>query len=144
MLAWQGANAGRGGLVLDPLRPLGGGVYRTTEPVPVYGKWKAILRLATGNSVQAVPIFLPADPAITAPEVPAHNRFTRSFAADKSILKREFLGGSAVLLNGGYAVLGMLGALWIASLAWGLSRLNSAAGRRKARDPGLGKARAAA
>jgi hypothetical protein len=119
-------------------------VYRTTEPVPVYGKWKAILRLSTGNSVQAVPIYLPPDPAIPAPEVPAHGRFTRSFAADKSILQREFVGGSAVLLNGGYAVLGLLGTLWIASLAWGLSRLNSAAERGKARDPGLGKARAAA
>ena len=42
-ISWQG-----GGLVLDDLRPTGEpGGYETTEPVPLYGNWKTMIRLHT-------------------------------------------------------------------------------------------------
>ena len=59
--AWQG-----GGLVVNRLERVGPGIYRTTTPIPVHGKWKAMLRLHTGNSLEAIPIYLPRDAAIPA------------------------------------------------------------------------------
>ena len=57
--------------MLDRLERVGPGVYQTTKPIPVHGEWKALLRLHRGNSLQAVPIYLPRDTAIPAAEVPA-------------------------------------------------------------------------
>src|SRR5262249_3760113 len=82
--AWQGH-----GFVLDRLHKIGEGVYRTTKTIPVHGKWKALIRLQRGNSIRAIPIYLPSDPAIPAPEVSATPTFTRTFVADKKILQRE-------------------------------------------------------
>ena len=53
--AWQG-----GGLVVDRLERTGPGRYRTTEPIPVSGNWKTMIRLHKGNSLTALPIYLPA------------------------------------------------------------------------------------
>ena len=82
--SWQG-----GGLVVDRLRSLGGGVYRSTEPIPVSGEWKTTLRLQTGRTIAGLPIYLPADRAIPAAAVPAPSRFQRAFVSDKRILQRE-------------------------------------------------------
>ena len=55
--AWQG-----GGSVVNPLKKIGPGVYRTTEPIPIGGpKWKVTLRLQRGSAVLGLPIYLPAD-----------------------------------------------------------------------------------
>ena len=59
--AWQGD-----GLVVERLRRVGDGVYATTQPVPVHGNWKALVRLHRGSSLTAAPIFLPRDAAIPA------------------------------------------------------------------------------
>jgi hypothetical protein len=48
--AWQG-----GGLVVDRLTPTGNGTYRTSEPIPVYGEWKATLRMQTGRKRAGCP-----------------------------------------------------------------------------------------
>jgi hypothetical protein len=131
VIAWQGGNGTYHstitGLDIVKLREVAPGVYRTTQPVPVYGKWKTLLRLHAGDSIQAVPIYLPADSAIPAPEVPASASFTRSFTADKKILQREATGGSVNLQRAAYAVLALLGLIWIGSLGWGLRRLDRAA-----------------
>src|SRR4051794_21781833 len=83
--AWQG-----GGLVVDELAPEGDGVYRTTEPIPVSGDWKATIRLQRGREILGMPIYMPNDPAIPwAPGVPAKTHFTRSFVADHQLLQRE-------------------------------------------------------
>ena len=82
--AWQG-----GGSVVSDLKQIGPGLYRTTEPVPVHGGWKAMVRVHTGSSLVAVPIYLPRDRAIPAPEVPARASFTRPFVRDVKILQRE-------------------------------------------------------
>ncbi len=82
--SWQG-----GGLVVDRLKSLGGGRYRTTVPIPVNGDWKATVRLQTGRSVLGLPIYFPSDPAIPAPRVVVPAHFDRSFVRDKQLLQRE-------------------------------------------------------
>ena len=122
--AWQG-----GGLVVDRLASEGNGVYRTTQPIPVYGDWKATVRLQRGHEILGLPIHLPSDPEIPwAPGVAAKPHFTRTFVDDHELLRREekpdvpgWLTTAAPLVVLGLA-LGFL-----TSLAWGLSRLARAA-----------------
>jgi hypothetical protein len=123
MTAWQG-----GALQVDRLKKIGPSTWRTTQPVPVYGKWKAMLRLENGRGVRAVPVYLPEDPAIPAKEVPATAHFTRPFVRDKKILQREAVGGSTWLATPAYLVLLVIAAVWLVSLGWGLRRLERMAG----------------
>jgi hypothetical protein len=141
--AWQG-----GGSVVSELERVGPGAYRTTEPVPVYGGWKAMVRLHTGNSLVGVPIFLPEDRAIPAPEVPAESRFTRDFVRDIVLLQREKKDDvPAALSTIAYLVVAAIAAALIALIAWVLLRLERtpgrgpraprAAGRSRVRQPEL-------
>jgi hypothetical protein len=117
--AWQG-----GGLVVDRLRRTAPGVYATTEPIPVGGQWKTMLRIARGRALDAIPIYLPNDPAIPAAEVKAPATFTRAFTRDKKILQREAIGGDLWLAIPAYLLLLAIATLWIAAIAWGLGRLS--------------------
>ena len=83
-MAWQG-----GGSRLVELREVAPGVYRTAEPLPVHGDWKAMVRLHTGTAILAMPVYLPEDPGIPAREVPAEPRFERAFQLDSEVLRRE-------------------------------------------------------
>ncbi|MEJ7784576.1 MAG: hypothetical protein WKF96_07215 [Solirubrobacteraceae bacterium] len=116
--AWQGD-----GLVVDRLERTAQGVYRTTEPIPVHGNWKALLRLHVGNSLTALPIFLPRDQALGAAEVPAAANFTRTFVADHEILQREQKDVSGVLPTIAYGVVAAIALGLLTLLAWGLHRL---------------------
>jgi hypothetical protein len=130
LTSWQGGtgtyNSQIVGQWLVPLKPVAGspGTYRSSTPVPVYGKWKTLIRLATVGSLQALPIYMPADPAIPAKGVKATPTFTRSFQADKAVLQREAVGGSANLERAAYALLGLIGLIWIAAISFGLRRLD--------------------
>ena len=84
LTAWQGGDA-----IVGDLEEVSPGVYRTSEPVPVHGNWKATLRLHRGSAVQSVAIFMPEDPAIPAREIPAEPQMTREFVLDKENLQRE-------------------------------------------------------
>jgi hypothetical protein len=82
--AWQG-----GGLVLADMEPTGEpGTYRTSEPVPVYGLWKTMLRLHRGGEMMAVPVWFPADAEIGEGEIAARDR-TIDFASERLYLMRE-------------------------------------------------------
>ena len=116
--AWQG-----GGLVVDRLRKVGPGHYRTTEPIPVHGNWKALIRLHDGNSLTAVPVFLPRDQAIPAKEVPAGDGFTRTFVADHQILQREQKSAASWLTVAAYLTVVAIALGLLAILVWGLHRL---------------------
>lgn len=100
------------------------GVYRTSEPFPVHGEWKAVARLHRDRSLQALPIYLPEDPGIPADGVPAEERFTRDFVSDKELPQREAQGGSATLQAIGYLLLLAIATAWLAAVAWGLHRIN--------------------
>jgi len=120
--AWQGD-----GLVVNRLERTAPGRYRTTEPIPVHGNWKAILRLHNGNSLTGVPIFLPEDRAIPAKEVPATASISREFVADHAILQREQKPAAASLTVLAYGLVVAIALALLALLAWGLHRLAVAA-----------------
>ncbi|HET7530612.1 MAG TPA: hypothetical protein VFJ98_06595 [Mycobacteriales bacterium] len=130
LTSWQGGTGTYGsnitGQWVVPMQPVPGrpGTYRSATPVPVYGKWKTLLRLGTAGSLQAVPVYLPADPAIPAKGVPAAQHFTRSFVPDKKILQREAVGGSPALQLAAYIALGVIGLIWVGAVAFGLRRLD--------------------
>jgi hypothetical protein len=123
MTAWQG-----GALQVDRLKKVGPGTWQTTQPIPVYGKWKAMLRLENGRGVRALPVYMPEDKAIPAKEVPATAHFTRAFVRDKKILQREAVGGATWLSLPAYLLLLAIAAVWLAALTWGLRRLEITAG----------------
>jgi hypothetical protein len=115
--AWQG-----GGSLVEPLEEVGPGRYRTPEPVPLYGTWKSLIRLHTGSELQVMPIFLPRDPAIPAPEVPAPASFSREFVAEPEVLLREQDGGG-VAWGIAYAIVAGIALGLLILIAWGLHRL---------------------
>ncbi|MGN6202194.1 MAG: hypothetical protein ACTHNY_07300, partial [Solirubrobacterales bacterium] len=135
--AWQG-----GSLVVDPLKKIGPGVYRTTEPIPVHGNWKTMVRFHEGNSLVALPIYLPRDAAIPVGEVPAPAHFTRSFGSEHKLLQREQKGGSPALVVLAYSTVAAITLSLLALLAWALHRLavgmRPAPRRRRLRVRGLG------
>ena len=118
MTSWQG-----GGRVVDRLDETGPGTYESTKPVPAYGEWKTILRLHEGNALLGVPVYLPEDTAIPAPEVKAEPQFTRTFVDETEILQRELKDdipgwtwpvASLIVLA--------ISLTFIFALAWGLGR----------------------
>jgi hypothetical protein len=90
--SWQG-----GGLVLAAMEPTGNpGQFRSAKPVPVKGLWKSLLRLHRGAEMMAVPIYLPADPDIHEPAIPAVDRTAR-FQTERRFLLRETHDGNGWL-----------------------------------------------
>jgi hypothetical protein len=125
ILSWQGGLANERGLAIQELNRLGPGYYRTTQPVPVWGQWKTLLRIQDGTTLTAVPIFLPADHEIGAPETPAQESMTRKFVEEITLLQRErgqdipaWLWAVACL------VVGLCTLALIAALTWGGGRIN--------------------
>jgi hypothetical protein len=130
--AWQGDAP----LVLDRLRSLGDGIYASTRPIPVTGTWKAMIRFQRGRDLAAIPLAMPADPAIPVAGVPALASTTRSFQLDQQVLQRErkqdvpgWLWGAA-----GLVVLGCTTALLLV-LGWGLVRLARRGSGAEADEP---------
>jgi len=125
ILGWQGHLENQRGQVVTNLEKLGPGHYRTTEPVPVWGTWKTLLRVHDGNTLAAVPVFLAADPGIGANEVPAEASTTRPFVAEITILQRERKPDTpqVLWLIGGLIVLACTLVL-IGGLTWGAGRIN--------------------
>ncbi|MEW2358928.1 hypothetical protein [Spirillospora sp. NPDC029432] len=117
---WQGQ-----GLHVEPLIEEGDGVYRTSAPMPLHGDWKTLIRVHDGRTLAGVPIYLPADPAIGARELPAPASFTRDVQSEKQILQRELKTGvpgwlwlacSSVVL---FCTLAL-----ILALGWGTARVS--------------------
>ncbi|MCV7381778.1 hypothetical protein BST11_22050 [Mycobacterium alsense] len=127
ILSWQGRMENDRGLVIDRLAKVGPGHYRSTQPVPVWGSWKTLLRVQDGYTMTAVPIYEPADDAIPAPEVPALASSTRPFVQEITILQRERDQNAPVwLFTAGSIVVLVLTLMVIAALTWGAGRLNYA------------------
>jgi len=131
MTSWQG-----GGLEVDRLKQTGPGTYESTRAVPVHSDWKTLLRLHEGNSLLAVPVYLPEDTAIPAPEVKAEPQFTRTFVDETTILQRELKDD----VPGWISVVAPLIVLAISlsfvfALAWGLGRAAGGAGGGQSQPP---------
>ncbi len=120
--AWQG-----GGLVVDSMKRIGPGRYATTQPIPVHGNWKALIRLHQDRSLSALPVYLPEDVAIPAREVPAPRRFERAFVSDHQILQREQKGAAPGLTALAYSAVLSIALGLLGLLVWGLHRVASTA-----------------
>jgi hypothetical protein len=126
ILAWQGGLANERGLVVNRLEQLGPGHYRTTQPVPVSGSWKTLLRVQDGTTMAGVPIFLPADPGIGAEGQPAEAVSTRDFVQEITILQRERnLDHPTWLFSAASLVVLVCTLVLIAALTWGAGRINA-------------------
>ncbi|OMC38101.1 hypothetical protein A5740_03205 [Mycobacterium sp. GA-1841] len=136
ILAWQGGLANQHGLVIDRLENVGPGHYRSTQPIPVSGSWKTLLRVQDGTTMAGVPIYLPADPGIGATETPALASSDREFVQEITILQRERnLNHPAWLYNVASLVVLVCTLILIAGLSWGAGRINAkelASGREPA------------
>jgi hypothetical protein len=111
VFAWQGE--GRQVLALEPLGP---GRWASPEPVNVGGNWKAMVRLADGPRLGAVPIALPADPEYDQPAIPLLEVREQPFQFQDELMLREQQDGPAwpgivggLLIAG--MILGLLGAV---------------------------------
>ncbi|OBH06095.1 hypothetical protein [Mycobacterium sp. E1747] len=126
ILSWQGRMQNDRGLMIDKLTKVGPGHYRSTQPVPVWGDWKTLLRVQDGRTMTAVPIYEPADDAIPAPEVPALATSTRPFVLEVTILQRERdQSAPAWLFTAGGIVVLFLTLIVITALTWGAGRINN-------------------
>jgi hypothetical protein len=122
-ISWQG-----GGLVVDRLRRVEPGVYRTTEPLPIDGEWKTMIRLHKGRALSALPIYLPADPAIPVNEIPVTERFERDFGPEQKLLQRERKSAAGWLWVTAYGIVLAIALGFLALLAWGVHRVSAAPG----------------
>jgi hypothetical protein len=117
--SWQG-----GGLVIEELKPTGSpGVFTTDEPVPVGGSWKTMVRYHGGNTLNSMPIYMPADPAIPVEGVPATPSFERAFQADHEVLQREQKDVAGWLTVVAYLVVASIAFALLVMIAWALHRL---------------------
>jgi len=128
---WQG-----GGTVHAPLERVSPGHYRTTDAVPVTGKWKAMVTLERGDQVMAAPVYLPADPGIGAPAVPALPLRRVAFARNTAVLLRELHPGPDWPSVLAYSGLATLVAVWAGLMALTAVRTSDGqeAGGREGRD----------
>jgi hypothetical protein len=117
--SWQG-----GGLVIAELESTGSpGVFTTNEPVPVGGSWKTMVRYSGGNTLNAMPIYMPEDPAIPVEGVPAEPAFERSFQSDHEVLQREQKDVASWLTILAYIVVASIAFALLVMIAWALHRL---------------------
>jgi hypothetical protein len=125
--SWQGD-----GLVVNALEQTGEGGYRTTEPIPIDGTWKALLRIHDGRTLTAMPIYLPEDQALGEEEIPAEDGMTRSAIPEIEILQRELKeSGGELWAVANLVVLACTLAL-IAAISWGVGRYSR---RARTREP---------
>jgi hypothetical protein len=127
LTSWQG-----GGLVVDPLKQTGPGTYQSTQPIPLYGKWKTLLRIHDGRMLTGVPIYLPADSAIPAPEIKATDGVTRAAIPEIKILQRERKDSGMVLWTIANLVVLACTLALVTAMSWGVARY---ARRAAAGDP---------
>ena len=143
ILAWAGGDD----RVIDRLERIGPGVYRSTKPIPLGGRWKVGLRLNRGRERGAVPMRLPVDrglpnaeqtlPAVataeeleramresSGAELPAPASFDRPFGDDNLIVLRETKGNVGGWLWAlGIGLTALIWGLCIAGLVLGVGRM---------------------
>jgi hypothetical protein len=130
--AWQG-----GGKIVNKLKQVGPGTYRSTQALPLYGDWKSTLRLQTGREVLGVPIYMPPDTAIPVKGIPAPPQFTRQFTQDKKLLQREQKKGvSTFLWTLAYLAVLLIALVVGVLLVLGLRRIRQSLGDGQAPPPG--------
>jgi hypothetical protein len=125
-----------GGLVVNRLKKVGDGVYKTTTPIPISGDWKSTIRLHTGRQILGAPVYMPEDAAIPAKEIPATPQFSRPFITDKKLLQREVKQDVAGWLwTAASLIVLILYAVFLTANAWGVARVSRLDPRRPPSAP---------
>jgi len=123
-ISWQG-----GGLVLAEMKEQSPGTFRSERPVPISGKWKTLVRLHRGAEMISVPVWLPADPEIGEPEIPAEDR-TLAFEGEQKYLMREAEPGSPWFAGVISTLLLALAAGWVAAFVLAAGRIGKTVSAR--------------
>lgn len=122
-MAWQGREHR---VVAEPLRPGADGAWHTTQPLPVDGTWKSMIRLHRGSTMASAVVHLPEDRGIPAPAVPAPARFTRPLQGEGEILQRERKeGAGGTLWRAAAAAVALAVVALTALVLWTMLRLGS-------------------
>jgi hypothetical protein len=108
IVSWQGG--GRVSASLDEVAP---GRYVSSKPLPITGNWKTVIGLQRGDEVMSAPVYLPADPEINAPEIPALPERRAAFVRNTKLLLRETRDGPQAAANAAYTGLAAVCLLWI-------------------------------
>jgi hypothetical protein len=118
-LAWQGD-----GLVVNHMKHVGGGVWRTTKALPVSGHWKSMVRIHKGRSLLSAAVYLRADPAIPYKGFQASNGSTQTMVYDQHLLQLERKPDTPVYLwTPAVAIVLLMAGGFIVLLALGVGRL---------------------
>lgn len=86
-LGWQG-----GGRYLNDLVQQPDGSWKTTQPVPLQGRWKTMIRVHKGRDMMTAAIRFPEDKALGFAGFRADPQFTRAFMPDTTLLQIERKG----------------------------------------------------
>lgn len=121
--SWQGGGTRR--VVLKETSP---GNYTESAPVPVVGKWKSLVILIKGSDNMAAPIYMPIDPAIHAPEIPAVPLRVTTFQHNTTYLLREAHGGPPLPKELGYTGFIVSTAVFIILIASAVADLDTEVG----------------
>ena len=118
-MAWQG-----GGFATYRMEKVADGTYKSTDPLPMYGKWKSMVRLHQGQrDMVALWVYAPEDVAIEKPAVQVSDGQTVQFISEQEVLRREERTDvPRWMWNGGYALLAVVGSLEILGIAWLVGR----------------------
>ena len=107
-------------------------MYRSTQALPLDGDWKTMLRLHSGNALTALPLYLPADPAIPVEGIPAQAQLERTFGPEQKLLQRERKSVAGWLWGAAYGTVLLIALGFLVALAWGVHRRSSDRARRGA------------
>jgi hypothetical protein len=121
VVSWQG-----GGRISAKLDEVGPGRYVSSRPLPIGGEWKTIVGLQRRDEVMAAPVYLPADPEIGAPAIPAVPERRAAFVRNTALLLREQHPGPIWPAVAGYGGLATMTAIWIGLIAFAAHRLRGA------------------
>ena len=128
VLAWQGSDGDTdGGFVQSELSRADDGTWHTERAVPLGGAFKTVLRLHAGDAMQGVPLHLPADAELDAPEVTLAAGAV-AFQREKSILQREARTDNVNAERAAYLALLVIAVVWMVTVSWGLQRLDRGGG----------------
>lgn len=137
LTAWQGGTDDRKGVVTHQMKRTGENTWESTQPVPVGGNWKTLLRVQDGRMLAAVPVYMPADAPLNVKEVPVEPKFTRDFVPEIEILQRERDFDSPAWMWGVANVIVLLCSLAILTgISVAVSRVSRSIGAHESADTG--------
>jgi hypothetical protein len=118
-MAWQG-----GGFELYRMEKVADGAYRSAGLLPLYGRWKSMVRLHSGQrDMVAMWVYAPEDAEIGKEGIAAVSGATRMFGHEQEVLRREERTDvPSWMWNSAYALLAVVGAMEIAGIIWLVGR----------------------